>query len=96
MPTTPPMSTRWDVLLKAASVICTAVVLPGIGWAWKTGQDINEVRSRVDLLSQIMEHERAKETGIAEELRQLRASVDGLKTDVLQRLSKVETKLETK
>ena len=90
------MNSRWDVLLKVASIICTAVVLPGIGWAWRTGQDINEVRNRVDLLTQAIEHQRVKDNGVAEELRQLRVSVDGLKSDVLQRLSKVETKLETR
>lgn len=90
------MNSRWDVLLKVASIICTAVVLPGIGWAWRTGQDINEVRNRVDLLAQAIEHQRVKDNGVAEELRQLRVSVDGLKSDVLQRLSKVETKLETR
>lgn len=94
MPNTPNMSTRWDLLLKVASLACTAVLLPGIGWAWKTGGDISDVRRRVDLLAVALEHQQGRDSFVADELRQLRVSVESLKTDVLQRLSKVETKLE--
>lgn len=96
MANTTNMSNRWDLLLKVASLACTAVLLPGIGWAWKTGQDISDVRRRVDLLAASFEHQQAKESAVADELRQLRVSVESMRADVLQRLSKVETKLEHK
>ena len=96
MPNTTNLSSRWDLLLRVASLACTAVLLPGIGWAWKTGQDISDVRRRVDLLAASFEHQQAKDSVVADELRQLRVSVESMKADVLQRLSKVETKLESR
>lgn len=87
---------RWDLLLRIASLVCTAVVIPGIGWAWSTTQTISDVRARLDILAHSVEQYRQREDAVVEELRHLRASVESMKTDVLQRLTKVETKLETR
>lgn len=87
-------SPRWDLMIKAASLCCTIVIVPGIGWAFSVSSQINALEGRINLLSTQIDSDRRGMNAIVEELRQLRSSVDGLKADVLQRISKVETKLE--
>lgn len=48
------------------------------------------------MLASQIEQERRGSNAVIEELRHLRASVDTLKSDILQRIAKVETKLETR
>lgn len=85
---------RWDLLLKAASILCTAVVVPGIGWAWNIHGQITDLSSRVAMLSGQMDNDRRGVNAILEELKSLRTSVDTMRTDVLQRMTRVETRLD--
>jgi hypothetical protein len=85
---------RWDLLLKAASILCTAVVVPGIGWAWNIHGQITELSSRVAMLSAQMDSDRRGVSSILEEIKSLRVSVDTMRTDLLQRMTRVETRLD--
>lgn len=87
-------SPRWDLIMKAASLCCTIIIVPGIGWAFSVSSQINALEGRINMLSSQMDSDRRGMSSIVEEIRQLRSSVDSLKADVLQRISKVETKLE--
>lgn len=87
---------RWDLLMRVASLACTSLLLPGIGWAFSVSSQISNMDGRINILASQIESERRGSTAVIEELRQLRASVDTLKTDILQRIAKVETKLETR
>jgi len=86
----------WDRWMKLASICCTAVVLPGIGWAFKTSQDIEALSGRVNMLSQQIESDHKGMIVVIDELRQIRTSLESLRTDVLQRLTRVETKVESR
>jgi len=87
---------NWDRWIKLASICCTVVVLPGIGWAFKTSQDIEALSSRVNMLSHQIESDHKGMIVVIDELRQIRTSLESLRTDVLQRLTRVETKVESR
>jgi len=86
----------WDIWLKGVSVICTVAVLPGIGWAFSVHQQLGELDGRVRLLAAQLESDRRGSAAILDELRSLRTSVDTMRADVLQRITRVETKLESR
>lgn len=87
---------RWELLIKLASLVCTVIVIPGIGWAWSTSEQIRRLQSQFDMIAKEFEIERRGSAVILEEIRSLRTSVDSLKSELLQRVAKVETKLETR
>lgn len=87
---------RWELLIKLASLVCTVIVIPGIGWAWTTSEQIRRLQSQFDMIAKEFEIERRGSAVILEEIRSLRTSVDSLKSELLQRVAKVETKLETR
>lgn len=88
------MPTRIDTALKIVSLACSAVVIPGIGWAWNTSQDITSLSGKVSALSQQIDTDRRTANGVVEELRALRASIDAMRSDLLQRMTRVETQME--
>lgn len=85
---------QWDRWFKLASVATTSVVLPGIAWAFRMSSDLADVRNQVQMLSQQIDNERRADAGIVEELKSLRLSVESMRADVLQRLTRVETRIE--
>lgn len=87
---------RWELLIKLASLVCTVIVIPGIGWAWSTSEQIRRLQSQFDMIAKEFEIERRGSAVILEEIRSLRTSVDSLKSELLQRVAKVETKLESR
>lgn len=91
-----PMSNSWDRVIKLSSICCTVIILPGIGWAFKTSQDIEAISGRVNMLSQQIESDHKGMVVVIDELRQIRSSLESLRTDVLQRLTRVETKVESR
>ena len=86
----------WDVWLKLASVVCTVIVVPGAGWAVNVHQQLGELDGRVRLLAAQLDSDRRSSAAILDELRSLRTSVDGMRSDLLQRITRVETKLESR
>lgn len=87
---------QWDRWFKVASIATTGVVLPGIAWAIQHTQDLHEVRMQVQMLAQQMDSDRRGMNVLLEEMKQLRTSVDALRTDILQRLTRVETRMDNK
>ena len=92
----PEHTPTWDRWFKVASVATTSVVLPGIAWAIQHTQDLAAVRIQVQVLAQQMESDRRGMGILLEEMKQLRGSVDLLRSDILQRLTRVETRIEGK
>ena len=92
----PENTPTWDRWFKVASVATTSVVLPGIAWAIQHTQDLAAVRMQVQVLAQQMESDRRGMGILLEEMKQLRSSVDLLRSDILQRLTRVETRIEGK
>lgn len=87
---------QWDRWFKVASVATTSVVLPGIAWAIQHTQDLADVRMQVQILAQQMDSDRRGMSVLLEEIKQVRSSVDALRTDILQRLTRVETRMDNK
>ena len=92
----PENTPTWDRWFKVASVATTSVVLPGIAWAIQHTQDLAAVRIQVQVLAQQMDSDRRGMSVLLEEMKQLRGSVDLLRSDILQRLTRVETRIEGK
>ena len=87
---------QWDRWFKVASIATTGVVLPGIAWAIQHTQDLHDVRMQVHMLAQQMDSDRRGMSVLLEEMKQVRSSVDALRTDILQRLTRVETRMDNK
>lgn len=86
---------QWDRWMRVASVATTSVVLPGIAWAVNMTRDLDDLRNRVAILSQQMDTDRKGMAMLCDEIKGLRTSVEALRSDVLQRLTRVETRLDT-
>lgn len=86
---------QWDRWMKVASVATTSVVLPGIAWAFNMTRDLTDLRNRVEILAQQIDTDRRGLASICDEIKGLRTSVEALRSDVLQRLTRVETRLDS-
>jgi len=86
---------QWDRWMRVASVATTSVVLPGIAWAFNMTRDMTDLRNRVEILSQQIDTDRRGLTNLCDEIKGLRTSVEALRSDVLQRLTRVETRLDS-
>ena len=85
---------QWERWMRFVSVATSSVVIPGIAWAFATSRDLHELRVRVDMMSTQMDIDRRGIATICDELKGLRGSVDALRADMLQRMTRVETRLE--
>lgn len=85
---------RWDAWLKLASVICTVVVIPGIGWAFSIQSTLNIVQGQVALLTAQAEADRGGVNSLIIEVRELRRELSAMKTELVQRITRVETQLD--
>lgn len=87
---------QWDRWFKLASIATTSVVIPGIAWAFRMSSDVADVRTQVQMLAQQIEVERRGLNGVLDELKALRSSVDLMRSDILQRLTRVETRIDNR
>jgi hypothetical protein len=87
---------QWDRWFKLASIATTSVVLPGIAWAFRMSADLTDVRTQVQMLAQQIDVERRGLNGVLDELKALRSSVDLMRSDILQRLTRVETRIDNR
>jgi hypothetical protein len=92
---TPERAQQWDRWFKVASVATTGVVLPGIAWALRMSHDMHNVQTQVQMLAQQMDTDRRGLTVLCDEIKSLRTSVETLRSDVLQRLTRVETRIDS-
>lgn len=88
------MNSRIDNALKIVSIVCSVVVIPGIGWAWNTSQELTSLDAKVSALAMQLDADRRSANAVVEELRALRASIDTMRADLLQRMTRVETQME--
>lgn len=75
-------------------MLCTSVIVPGIGWAWTLSSDVHGLQAQVAMLKEQMQRGAQDEDSLRGDIRQLRDTIESMRADVLQRLAKVETKLE--
>jgi hypothetical protein len=87
---------KFDGWLRAASLLCTAILIPAVGWAWNMNDKIGLLGNDISSLRQQVEGERRGNSAVIDELKMLRASMDALKSDLQQRLTRVETRLDSK
>lgn len=85
---------RWDLFLKLASILCTALLLPGVSWAFSVHRELGDLNSQIQMMHVQMESDRKGVSSILTEIRALRESVDSMRADFLQRLTRVETRLD--
>ena len=85
---------RWDAWLKLASIVCTVVVVPGVGWAFQVQHSLTSLQGQVALLTAQAEADRVGVSALLVELRELRRELGAMKTDLVQRITRVETQLE--
>ena len=85
---------RWDAWLKLASVVCTVVVVPGVGWAFQVQSSLTTLQAQVSMLASQAEADRAGVNALLTELREMRRELGNMKTDLAQRITRVETQLE--
>ena len=99
LPSTPkqmakPDLAKFDGWMRAASLLCTAILIPAVGWAWGMDNKIAVLGNDISSLRQQMEGEHRGNGAVIDELKMLRASMDALKSDLQQRLTRVETRLD--
>lgn len=82
---------RW---IKIASVIASCAVVPGVAWAFQTTVEIHDLRNRAERLDMKIESNHTSNTVVLEEVRAIRSSVESLRADILQRVTRVETRVE--
>ena len=85
---------RWDAWLKLASIVCTVVVVPGIGWAFSVQHSLTSLQGQVALLTAQAEADRVGVSALLVELREMRRELANIRTDLVQRITRVETQLE--
>lgn len=96
-----PRAEQWQRLFQVASLVTTVAIVPAAGWAWRTTESQHEQQAQLRLLQNDVANVRAQldthrtaHMALLEELRGLRASVDALRVDLLQRMTRVETRLD--
>ena len=95
-PMAKPDLAKFDGWLRAASILCTAILIPAVGWAWGINEKIGVLGSDIGSLRQQIEGERRGNGAVIDELKLLRQSMDALKSDLQQRLTRVETRLDNR
>jgi hypothetical protein len=82
---------RW---LPIVQLLVTLALVPAVRWGWLISEQQQHLEMQHnELRNQFLSEQRAVET-LFEEFRSVRSSIDGLKTELLQRLTRVETKIE--
>lgn len=85
---------KWDLYLKAVSVVMTCAVFPAVGWAFKVHGHLAELSMQMDNLSSQIQSDRSGTQALLIELREMRKEIAAMKTDLVQRITRVETQLE--
>jgi len=91
-----PQTAAWEKWFKVVSWAFPLSVLPAITWAFQVERQLTTLSQQMVHMIQQYESERAANRVLAEKVDQLRQSVEALRTDLVQRMARVETKLEQK
>lgn len=86
----------WDIFVKAVTAIFTVVILPAVGWAVRVQSKLNRLEDQVAHVSNQIREEREERDELLSEIRAVRGDLRGLSEALLQRMTRVETKLGIK
>lgn len=86
----------WDIFVKAVTAIFTVVILPAVGWAVRVQSKLNRLEDQVSHVSAQIREEREERDELLSEIRAVRGDLRGLSEALLQRMTRVETKLGIK
>lgn len=86
----------WDIFVKAVTAIFTVVILPAVGWAVRVQSKLNRLEDQVSHVSAQIREEREERDELLSEIRAVRNDLRGLSDALLQRMTRVETKLGIK
>ena len=86
----------WDIFVKAVTAVFTVVILPAVGWAVRVQSKLNRLEDQVGHVSAQIQEEREERDELLSEIRAVRNDLRGLSDAVLQRMTRVETKLGIK
>ena len=86
----------WDIFVKAVTAIFTVVILPAVGWAVRVQSKLNRLEDQVSHVSAQIQEEREERDELLSEIRAVRNDLRGLSDALLQRMTRVETKLGIK
>lgn len=86
----------WDIFVKAVTAIFTVVILPAVGWAVRVQSKLNRLEDQVAHVSNQIREEREERDELLSEIRAIRDDLRGLSEAVLQRMTRVETRLGIK
>lgn len=86
----------WDIFVKAVTAMFTVVILPAVGWAVRVQSKLNRLEDQVSHVSAQIREEREERDELLSEIRAVRGDLRGLSEALLQRMTRVETKLGIK
>lgn len=86
----------WDIFVKAVTAMFTVVILPAVGWAVRVQSKLNRLEDQVSHVSAQIQEEREERDELLSEIRAVRGDLRGLSEALLQRMTRVETKLGIK
>lgn len=85
---------HWERVFQVASLVTTLAIVPAAGWAWRTTEAQVLLQQDISTLRMQLAGSQQQDTAQLEELRALRTAIEAMRLDVLQRLTKVETRIE--
>lgn len=88
------MDSILDLAFKLGGAICTFIVVPAVRWAIKVNSKLATLTQDVQNVAEQIEEERAERHTILEAINNLRGDLHRQSTEILQRITRVETKLE--
>ena len=83
-----------DLAFKLGGAICTFIVVPAVRWAIKVNAKLATLTQDVQNVAEQIEEERVERHSILSAINNLRTDLHRNSTEILQRLTRVETKLE--
>lgn len=86
----------WDIFVKAVTALSTVVILPAATWAVRVQSKLNRLEDQVSHVSAQIREEREERDELLSEIRAVRGDLRGLSEALLQRMTRVETKLGIK
>lgn len=91
-----PKARRTEISLKNIMLVCSTVVIPGIIWATSVQVQLNDLTNKVIMINAQIDSDRRNMSNVLTEMQAIRQSIESLRSDILQRITRVETKLEEK
>lgn len=85
-----------EISLKNLILVCTGIVTPAIVWASSVQVQLNDLGNKVAMINAQIDNDRRSMASVLNEMQAIRQSIESLRSDILQRITRVETKIEEK